>query len=99
MTGDTFNMTGDFRGSNVNIKSTLTNVRQSIGQLPADPATKDELQSLIQQLNEILQKASPDKAEDAEAVALQAQELVDKAKKDKPNKTLLRSAGETFKRA
>ncbi len=68
--GDTFHMTGDFRGAILNIKSTLTNVTQTIGALPdAEPSLKEELQQLIAQLQEALEGAPPDKAQEAEAVA------------------------------
>ena len=100
MTGDTFNMSGDFRGANINIKSTLTNVNQSIGALPdADQMAKQELQSLIAQLNDVLQQAAPDKAEQAEAVAMSAESLVEQAKQEQPNKTMLQLAGSALKQA
>ena len=38
--GDKFNFSGDFRGANVNIKSTLRNVHQSAGMIPG--ASDDE---------------------------------------------------------
>src|SRR5262249_34534151 len=39
--GDQFNMSGNFQGANVNIKSALTNVAQSIGAMPhGDQAEK-----------------------------------------------------------
>ncbi len=98
--GDTFNMSGDFRGAILNIKSTLTNVSQGIGALPhGDAASKDELKQLIDQLNEALQKAPPGKAEDAEAVAESAKILVEKASEVKPNKTMVQITGEGLKQA
>ncbi len=98
--GDTFNLSGNFSGSNINIKSTLTNVSQTIGSLPsADDASKQELQRLIQKLNEALQKVPPEKAEDAEAVADYAKDLVEITKDDKPNKTKFRITGEGLKEA
>ncbi|MCP4358627.1 MAG: hypothetical protein GY796_11470 [Chloroflexi bacterium] len=99
-TGDTFNMSGDFRGANLNIKSTLTDVTQSIGALPhADDATKAELERLITELNETLQKAPEDRAEEAEAVAEMAKTLVETASAEKPNKTMLQISGEGLKQA
>ena len=41
---DRFEMSGDFRGAIVNIKSTLSNVQQSIGDIRSqDATTKAEL--------------------------------------------------------
>ena len=98
--GDTFTMSGDFRGANVNIKSTLTNVTQTIGALPAaDPSAKAELESLMQQLNDALQQVPADKAEEAEAVAQSAELLVNTATAEKPNKTMIQITGEGLKQA
>ncbi len=100
MTGDTFNMSGDFRGANINIKSTLAGVSQRVVNLPqTDQTAKDELQALLVQLNETLQQAPPDKAEEAEAVAKSAEQLVATASEEKPNKTLIQIAGEGLKQA
>lgn len=99
-TGDKIIMSGDFRGSNVNIKSTLTQVTQTIGVLPqADDAAKQELQQLVAQLHEQLQQVPPDNAEDAEAVAEMTKELIEKANSEKPNKRLLTITGEGLKQA
>ncbi len=99
-TGDTFTMSGDFRGANINIKSTLTNVTQTIGTLPTDdPSAKDELERLIQELNDALQQAPDDKAEEAEAVAKSAELLVKTAAEEKPNKTMVQITGEGLKQA
>ena len=73
---------------------------QTIGQIPsADQAAKDELQGLIAQLNEALQQAPEGKEEGAEAVADYAEDLVDQAAADKPNKTKIRITGEGLKMA
>ena len=56
--GENYNIgdfSGDFRGANVNIniKSTLTNVQQSVGQIRTDDeASRKELGKLIAQLSE-----------------------------------------------
>jgi septal ring factor EnvC (AmiA/AmiB activator) len=97
---DRFSMSGDFRGAFVNIKSTLTNVQQSIGDISTgDPDTRKELEKLIEQLNEALQKTPVEKQEDAQAVAETAKALVDVAKSEKPNKTMLEITGEGLKKA
>ena len=99
-TGDTFTMSGDFRGANVNIKSTLTNVTQTIGALPdAESSTKAELEKLVAELNDALQQVPDDKAEEAEAVAQSAEALVEKAAEEKPNKTMVQITGEGLKQA
>jgi len=97
---DRFEMSGDFRGAIVNIKSTLSNVQQSIGDIRTeDVATKAELENLINQLSESLQKVPAEKGEQAEAVAASAQALVEQAKSEKPNKTMLQITGEGLKQA
>ncbi len=99
-TGDTFNLSGDFRGANVNVKSTLKDVHQTIGDMTkADDAAKTELQQLIFQLNEALQKVPADKAEDADAVAQITESLVETANDEKPNKMMLQITGEGLKQA
>ena len=97
---DRFNMSGDFRGAMINIKSTLTNVQQSIGDIPSDDETaRKELESLIGQLSEALQKVPAEHQEQAQAVAETAKVLVDTAKAEKPNKTMLQISGEGLKQA
>ena len=97
---DRFNMSGDFRGAIINIKSTLTNVQQIVGEIPStDEAARQELESLIGQLSEALQKVPAEKEEDAAAVAETAKVLVETAKADKPNKTMLQISGEGLKQA
>jgi hypothetical protein len=97
---DTFNMSGDFRGAILNIKSTLRNVTQTVSTLPgADESAKAELARLIEQLNEALQKVPSNKAEDAEAVADSAKALVDAANKPKPNKATLQITADGLKKA
>jgi hypothetical protein len=97
---DRFNLSGDFRGAIVNIKSTLTNVQQSVGEIPtSDMTARKELEKLIGQLSEALQKVPADHQEQAEAVAETAKVLVDTAKAEKPNKTMLQVSGEGLKRA
>ena len=97
---DRFDMSGDFRGAIVNIKSTLTNVQQSVGDIrTSDESTRKELESLIGQLSEALQKVPAEHQEEAQAVAETAKVLVDTAKAEKPNKTMLQISGEGLKQA
>jgi cysteinyl-tRNA synthetase len=97
---DKFTLSGDFRGSIVNIKSQLHNVQQTVGQIKTDDLdTKKELQSLIQQLSDELAKTPPEKKEAAEAVSETAKALVEQAKAEKPNQTMLQITGEGLKQA
>jgi len=97
---DRFNLSGDFRGSIINIKSTLTDVQQSVGEIhSADETARKELETLIKQLSEALQKAPAQSQEQAQAVAETAKVLVDTAKAEKPNKTMLQISGEGLKQA
>lgn len=97
---DQFTMSGDFRGAFINIKSTLTNVQQSIGDISTDDAqARMELEKLIGQLNDALQKVPVEKQEEAEAVAETARALIEAARADKPNKTLLQITGEGLQKA
>lgn len=97
---DRFNLSGDFRGAIVNIKSTLTNVQQSIGEIRStDETARKELEALIGQLSEALQMVPVEKQEQAEAVAETAKVLVETAKAEKPNKTMLQISGEGLKQA
>jgi methyl-accepting chemotaxis protein len=98
--GDQFNLTGDFRGAIVNLKSTLRNVSQTAGQIPGgDEDTRKQLQDLIARLSSELEKAPAEKKDAVEAVAETAKALVEQAKTDKPNKTLLQISGEGLKQA
>lgn len=97
---DRINMSGDFRGAVVNIKSTLTNVQQSVGDIRTDDQNaREELETLIGQLSEALQKVPAKNQEYAEAVAETAKALVDTAKAEKPNKTLVQVTAQGLKLA
>jgi len=97
---DRFSMSGDFRGAIINIKSTLTNVQQSVGEIRTDDQNaRQELEKLIGQLSEALEKTPEKSQEHAQAVAETAKALVDTAKAEKPNKTMLQITGEGLKQA
>lgn len=97
---DRFNMSGDFRGAIINIKSTLTDVQQSVGEIHTDDQdSRKELERLIGQLSEALQNVPGENQEQAQAVAETAKVLVDTAKADKPNKTMIKITGEGLKQA
>jgi tRNA U34 5-carboxymethylaminomethyl modifying GTPase MnmE/TrmE len=97
---DTFNMSGDFRGAILNIKSNLKHVQQSVGDIKTqDLDARAELQALIEKLSQELEKSPPEQKEQVEAVAQTAQALVEQAKAEKPNKTMLQITGEGLKQA
>jgi hypothetical protein len=83
--GDTFS--GNFSGAILNVRSTLTNVTQSIGaapQLPQD--TKTQLTQLIQQLSTALQQVPASSSADAEQVSKRAEAAIAEATKPQPDK-------------
>jgi hypothetical protein len=87
--GNTYNFS-NFQAGILNIESTLTNVSQSVGNIPnVDQSSKDELKQLIEQLNAALQKAPAEKIEEAEALADTTKDLVEDISKEKPNKAKL----------
>lgn len=89
-----FENTGDFRGAALFQGSTIQNAGQIAGTIQkADQSSRTELQSLLQKLGEHLNEVPPEKAEEAEAIAATAEDLVKEAAKDKPNKSRLRSLG------
>ncbi|MCA9995126.1 MAG: hypothetical protein KDE56_05230 [Anaerolineales bacterium] len=97
--GDTITIR-DIVGSNVNIKSTLTNVSQTVGAMPnGTQSDKETLKSLIEQLSQELEKAPADKKEDAEAVADAAEAVVDAANKETPNQKSVTRFGDNLKQA
>ncbi len=98
--GDTFTMSGDFRGAIVNIKSTLTQSAQTVREIPrADIETKQELEALISKLQTALEQVPPEHVNDAEAVALQAKQLTDAANQEKPNQRSLQITADGLKSA
>ncbi|ONI80215.1 hypothetical protein ALI22I_43300 [Saccharothrix sp. ALI-22-I] len=79
--------------SNINVKSALTNVTQTVGAATTlDDGAKAELNRLVAELGRELEKLPPEQAEDAEAVATTTADLVEKATKEKPNKKLVETS-------
>jgi leucyl-tRNA synthetase len=98
--GDKFNLTGDFRGAIVNLKSTLSNVHQTAGEIPnASEDDRKQLQDLIARLTAELEKVPPAQKDEVEAVAITATALIEQVKDGKKNKTLLRITAEGLKAA
>lgn len=95
--GDTYS--GTFTG-NVNIKSKLDNVTQSIGALPhGDPAEKQELQALVAQLQEQLSQLSEAHAADVKRVTNRLEALVSELEAEEPDEEEVQITGESLKRA
>jgi hypothetical protein len=100
MSGDTFNMSGNFSGAVLNIKSKLDNVTQTVNNMPnTDSSERQELQGLIEQLKAELEKVPPELESEAEAVAQTTELLIETASADKPNKTMIEITGEGLKKA
>lgn len=96
-TGDIINQTGNFSGSNINVKSRLDHVTQTIGTLPdTDATTRTELTRLVGELADLLTRVPPAQAAEAEAVATLAGELIDKAAAQPRNPALLKAAGDAL---
>jgi Effector-associated domain 7 len=99
-TGDTYNLSGDFRGANLNIKSTLENVAQSVGTLPNSDATaKIDLQQLLVALNNALQTAPDEHASPVEELSESTKILVEESSKEKPNQTMMKMLGNGLREA
>ncbi len=98
--GDQINISGNFQNVILSVKSTLTNVQQTVSTMPAvDDAARQELQESLEQLSAALQQIPASMKEQAEAVASAAQVLVEAAKAEKPNKTMIEITGDGLKKA
>lgn len=74
------------QNSILNIKSTLNGVTQTIAGSPIDNSKKEELQSLVKQLEGAIEKVPPAHLEDAGAVADMVKETMNKVNTPAPNK-------------
>ncbi len=98
--GDDIEMSGDFRGAILNVKSTLSDVQQTIEKIQGlDDAGKAELQTLISQLEAALVKLPEEHDQNVEAISQTAQTLIETASEENPNKSLLEISGEGLKQA
>ena len=98
--GDKITISGNIQNSNLNIKSTLTNVQQTINAIPSQDANaRAELETLMGQLQKALEGLPEPLKEQGEAVALSAQALVENARSESPNTTLLDISGKGLKQA
>lgn len=97
---DEINMSGDFRGAIVNVKSHLKNVTQTIGSLQrADEDARQELKQLVAELQQALEAVPSNRAQDAEKVALRAKQLAETAAEEKPDRELLEPMSDGLKKA
>ncbi len=98
--GDQISINGSYQNVILNIKSTLSNVQQSVGAMPTvDDAARKELQASIAQLSQALEQIPASLKEQSEAVAAAAKMLVDTANSEKPNRTMLEITGDGLKKA
>lgn len=98
--GDQFNLSGDFSGAILNIKSTLRDVTQRIGAAPhGDTAAKEQLTQLLTQLSAELQHAPAGAEDAAEVVAEMAKQAVERATHAKPNKSLVQISADGLQQA
>ena len=72
-------------GENANIRVH----NENIGNLPGEQSEKEKLAALLEELNGLLKEAPAEKKDDAEAVADFANDLIEQAGAEKPNKRKL----------
>jgi len=100
VSGDQFNLSGDFKGSILNIKSTLSNVSQSIGASGTiDQTTADQLKKLVDQLSAELQTHAAQSPEGATELAKRTEIVVAEATKSKPDQDDVKYSLERFTKA
>lgn len=93
------NVTGN-QGVIINANSILKDVTQTIDSSSHFASeSKDNLKSLVEQLEKALNEVPVEHAEDVEAVAEMAKSLVGKLDKDSPNKALMKISAASLKQA
>jgi len=98
--GDKIDISGDFRGALVNVKSQLENVTQIIHSLPTgDEESKTELLKLIEELKAVLSKVPEEKVKEAEKVSNRVEALTREISEKEPDKEMISMTGESLKRA
>jgi hypothetical protein len=87
-------------GANIKVKTTLTDVVQTIGDAPSGSAEqKAELQRLIVQLNNALQQAPAGLQQDAEVIAEETRDLIEKATQSSPNPRAVENRASSLRQA
>ncbi len=98
--GDEIHISGNYENVILSVKSTLTNVQNTVGTLPAvDAGAREELRHSLELLSQALEQIPASLKEQAEAVASATQLLVQTAQADKPNKTMIEITGDGLKKA
>jgi len=86
------------QGVVMNIGSTLQNVTQTISHSANLPQT-EQLSALVEQLQQALEEVPAEYAEEAEAVAETARDLVERSNNEKPNASLVRISAKGLQEA
>lgn len=93
-------MSGDFRGSIVNVSSSLENLSQNIGGFSdVDKDVREELQQLLEDLKQAIDKLPEENIEDAEVIAWAAENLIEEKTAKTPNKIKVKITKEGLKEA
>jgi ElaB/YqjD/DUF883 family membrane-anchored ribosome-binding protein len=97
---DQFTMSGNFQGALLNIKSDLENVNQSIGALPnVDDVAKVELQRLVSELEQLLQRVPREQEKEAETLAKRLETLVEESGKAEPDREMVAFSAQSLHKA
>lgn len=87
---DHFEFSGDFRGAVVNINSSLNSAAQSAANgVFGTEADKAKIQDLLRDLRAALVDVDPANVENAEALAVSTQHLIEAAYSNRPNRSLI----------
>lgn len=98
--GDNINLTGDFRGANVPIKTIINDATIVVtNSQNFDEPTKKALEELLQKLDKALSDVPKENEEEAKAIADTAKNLVDAANQKKPNKPTITITAEGLLKA
>ncbi len=96
--GDKLDVSGDFRGANVNINSHLDTAVQTIETMPhGDDTQRQDLVKLIEELKGQLAQISKDRVEDAEKLSRRLESLAREANEDEPDREMLEIIGDGLK--
>ncbi len=96
--GDQFNLSGDFRGAQLNIQTLLENVTQTIGRLPhGDVDQRAQVQKLIGELQSELQKVPQHLTQESEKLAERLEALFEEVAEDEPDAAVVGKFGERVK--
>jgi hypothetical protein len=88
---------GNVSGSVINVKNEFSDVVQTLNASVADSGIKTQLVDLVARLSTALAHLPPELADDAEAIASTAQNLITEAVKEKPNRALVSSTIAAFR--